>query len=131
MPQLFSVPNGWDDPILTRTEAEALLVQQGYVLLAEPQGGHLLGLVLAGGMADIITLYVPEAQRRQGVARRLMAEFMVAAKAMGAAGLTLEVRADNDAAIALYKHLGLREEARRKMYYPDGTDALVLSCQFT
>jgi ribosomal-protein-alanine N-acetyltransferase len=135
MPQLFSLPADWHDPVLTRAEAETLLAQSGHLLLAEPEGGHLLGMALAGGTADIITLYVPEARRRQGVARHLLTEFMETAEALGAVGLTLEVRADNTAAIALYQSFGLREVGRRKGYYdsngPDGVDALVLACQFT
>jgi ribosomal-protein-alanine N-acetyltransferase len=131
MPQLFSLPAWWNDPIVSRAEGEAFLAQSGHLLLAEQTGGHLLGMALAGGTADIITLYVPEARRRQGVARHLLAEFMETAEAVGAVGLTLEVRADNEAAIALYQSFGLREVARRKGYYPDDVDALVLACQFT
>lgn len=131
MARLSALPTRWEDPILSRAQAEAHLAQPGAVLLAEPEGGHLLGMVVAGGVADILTLYVPEARRRQGVARRLMGEFIGLAKAYGAEGLTLEVAEYNTAAIALYAALGLRVVARRKGYYANGADALVFAIDFT
>jgi ribosomal-protein-alanine N-acetyltransferase len=42
-------------------------------------------------------------------------------------GLTLEVRAGNDPAIALYEKFGFRVEGRRKAYYSDNhEDALIM-----
>ena len=80
-------------------------------------------------MADVLTLFVPENLRRQGIARRLLAQFIEHAKTQGAAGITLEVRADNAAAIGLYHALGFTEVARRVGYY-ENADALVLSTVF-
>ena len=46
--------------------------------------------------------------------------------AHGAERLILEVSAGNDAARALYRGAGFTEIGRRRAYYPDGSDALVL-----
>lgn len=39
----------------------------------------------------------------------------------------LEVRRDNEPAIELYKRMGFERVGRRRGYYRDGTDALILS----
>ena len=44
----------------------------------------------------------------------------------GYRSITLEVRPDNEAALALYRRFGLAPGGVRKGYYPDGQDALVL-----
>jgi len=41
--------------------------------------------------------------------------------------LGLEVRADNVAALQCYKLCGFIEQGRRKAYYPDGVDAVLMS----
>jgi ribosomal-protein-alanine N-acetyltransferase len=38
----------------------------------------------------------------------------------------LEVRADNCGALALYSGHGFREVGRRRRYYPDGSDAVLM-----
>ncbi len=65
--------------------------------------------------------------RRQGHGRRLMALAEDHARAMGGESVTLEVRESNDAAIALYRTLGYAEVGRRRHYYTDGEDALVMT----
>lgn len=130
MQRVNSLPPGWDDPVLSAVQAQNLLNQAGHVLLQAEAGGHVLGLAVAGAAADILTLYVPPALRRQGIGAALVAAFIRHAQAAGAAGITLEVRADNMAAIDLYTAAGLAQVARRPAYYPDGTAALVLTKQF-
>lgn len=55
--------------------------------------------------------------RRQGVAGRLLQVFLDFARGNKLAFLTLEVRASNYAAIALYGSRGFRGVGRRKNYY--------------
>jgi ribosomal-protein-alanine N-acetyltransferase len=65
--------------------------------------------------------------RRQGVASWLLAHVLHAGEASGAARGTLEVRASNAPAIALYEGFGFRERGRRPRYYTNPTeDALIL-----
>jgi ribosomal-protein-alanine N-acetyltransferase len=131
--QILAVPEGWEDPVLSQTQAENLLVQAGHILLQVQGGGHLLGCAAAGAQADILTLWVPSNLRRQGRAETLLQAFLAQAKAQGATGLSLEVRADNAAAIALYEAAGLQERHRRVGYYggqDEQVDALVLILNF-
>lgn len=59
-----------------------------------------------------------------GLGRRLMQDAARVARLRGADRLRLEVRADNEAAIALYESLGYRTFGRHPGYYDDGMDAL-------
>jgi ribosomal-protein-alanine N-acetyltransferase len=103
------------------------------VLLGLPGGFGLLrpgvGFVLARVAADeaeILTLAVVPAARRQGHGEALLAGAMAAAVARGAGAMFLEVSEQNEAARALYAAAGFAEAGRRRGYYPDGSDALVL-----
>jgi ribosomal-protein-alanine N-acetyltransferase len=53
-------------------------------------------------------------------------EALAAARARGAAAMFLEVAAGNTPALALYAREGFAEVGRRRRYYADGADALVL-----
>jgi ribosomal-protein-alanine N-acetyltransferase len=129
--RLPQVPAGWDDPILSASQATLRLAQPGHILLQAAGGGHLLGWVGAGMPADLLTLYVPPTLRRQGRAQALLQALLSHARAAGASGLTLEVRADNAAALQLYHAAGLRVVHRRVGYYGGSVDALVLRHDFS
>lgn len=94
--------------------------------LWRPGEGFVLAR-LAGDEAEILTLAVAPAARRRGLGAALMAGAMVVALTRGAASaMFLEVAEGNAAARALYLALGFAEVGRRRRYYADGSDALVL-----
>jgi len=69
--------------------------------------------------------------RRQGVAAKLLQVFLDFAKANKLAFLTLEVRASNYDAIALYGSRGFRSVGRRKNYYEHPReDAIIMTLEF-
>ena len=69
--------------------------------------------------------------RRQGIAAKLLQVFLDFAKANKLAFLTLEVRASNYDAIALYGSRGFRSVGRRKNYYEHPReDALIMTLEF-
>lgn len=74
---------------------------------------------LLGDEAHIINLLVHPSWRRQRYGHRLVTGVIEQAQALGLKWATLEVRASNDAAIALYKNLGFQELGRRPRYYED------------
>jgi ribosomal-protein-alanine N-acetyltransferase len=74
--------------------------------------------------ADMMNIAVSDCHRRRGIARALVEELI---RRLDAYQLTLEVRASNAPAIALYEHLGFRQVGLRKNYYhKPKEDALIL-----
>ena len=105
-----------------------LEMRDAFGILAEDEGGEA-GFILAramAGEAEILTLAVQPERRREGVGAALLGAGAVAAAARGAEALFLEVSEWNAAARALYAAAGCTEVGRRKRYYADGSDALVL-----
>lgn len=77
--------------------------------------------------ADVMNLAVIPEARRIGVGRRLMEALWKRLKELGDESLTLEVRASNAPAIALYEDLGFVQVGRRSNYYEKPReDALIL-----
>ena len=88
-----------------------------------------LQVVLDEGYIANIAVF-PE-HRRKGVAGQLLQVFMNFAEANRLAFLTLEVRASNQAAIALYANRGFEEVGRRKNYYEyPKEDAIIMTKEF-
>ena len=78
--------------------------------------------------AHVTTFGVHPDWRRQGIGRQLMLNVAELSMAIGARRMTLEVRASNDAAQALYHAFGFEIVGRRPHYYTDdGEDALVMT----
>lgn len=75
------------------------------------------------GRARLYSLAVAVPARGQGLARALLAAAESEAIRCGCETLGLEVRIDNDAAIALYERHGYHRVARLPGFYEDGTDA--------
>ncbi len=80
--------------------------------------------------AEVLTLAVDPAQRRQGLARRLLDYAMEELRQRGIISCFLEVAIDNTAARGLYGSAGFTEVSTRRGYYQnaDGTraDAIVM-----
>ena len=76
---------------------------------------------------DMMNVAVHPDFRRQGIAEALVNTLVANLQKMGSHCLTLEVRASNAPAIALYGKLGFAEIGRRKNYYRNPReDALIL-----
>lgn len=79
------------------------------------------------GEADMMNVAVHPDYRRQGIAEALIQNLIAQLAEKGAYCLTLEVRASNEAAIALYQKLGFAQVGRRPNYYRNPReDALIL-----
>ena len=79
------------------------------------------------GEADMMNIAVSPAYRRQGVAERLVALLVEKLTESQVSSLTLEVRASNAPAIALYEKLSFVQVGRRPNYYvKPKEDALIL-----
>ena len=98
--------------------------------LLDGRGGLAL-LRITADEAEILTIGVVPAMRRQGIARALLDESMMRARALGVRALFLEVGVRNNAARALYDVIGFKEVGRRRRYYANGEDALILCATLT
>lgn len=79
------------------------------------------------GEADMMNLAVLHQYRRQGIGKQLVGSLIQHLQAEKVYCLTLEVRASNEKAIALYQGLGFCEVGRRPGYYTNPKeDALIL-----
>ena len=125
--ECFSTP--WSEAMLT----EVLFDSQASFIVAESEDGGVLGyaglqVVLDEGYIDNIAVE-PNA-RRHGVADELLDVFCRFGEA-NLAFLTLEVRASNAPAIALYAKHGFQQAGRRKHYYDDPReDAIIMTLEF-
>lgn len=87
--------------------------------------GYAGGWIVDGGV-QILKVGVDPAARRRGIARGLLARVAADARDLGAARCSLEVRASNAGAQALYEAVGLRSLGVRPHYYADGEDAVIM-----
>ena len=79
------------------------------------------------GETDMMNVAVSPAYRRRGIARELIQELLRELARQGSHRLTLEVRASNAPARALYESLGFAQVGRRPNYYRNPKeDALIL-----
>lgn len=97
-------------------------------------GGASAGQTLVGyaggwivdGQVQILKVGVAPEARRRGIARELLARVAADARDLGAQECSLEVRAANAGAQALYEALGFHALGTRPRYYSDGEDALIM-----
>lgn len=76
--------------------------------------------------AQILNIAVSPDHRGRGIARALLEHAFSQATAQGAEVMALEVRASNDAAIALYEQLGFNRVGIRAGYYESAEDAILM-----
>jgi len=103
----------------------------GFALMIEGAGPVAFILCRAiAGEAEILTIAVDPAFRRQGLARALIEAAAAAARLAGAEAMFLEVADDNAAALGLYETVGFARAGLRRGYYDRGpqgcVDALVM-----
>lgn len=90
-----------------------------------PVSGYA-GLSVGPDVADLLTLAVAPAQRRSGVGRLLLDAVLQEARRRRMREVVLEVRVDNAPALALYRSAGFETLSRRRGYYADGADGVVM-----
>ncbi len=121
------------DPWSEALFREALDNPAAAVLLAQGEGGSLLGYAVVSAVLDegnLDNIAVAPDVRRQGVGDALMKALTGFARE-NLAVLTLEVRVSNAPAIALYEKYGFAPVGRRKNYYSvPREDALLMTLTF-
>ena len=110
----------WPESMISRLRERFIVARSGDELL----GYIVLATVLDEGSIDNIA--VAPAHRRKGVADLLVQEVIRRGREMGLSFITLEVRAGNGPAIALYRKHGFETVGRRKGYYEKPREDAVL-----
>lgn len=98
-------------------------------LVARVEGGTLVGYLcgsIVAGEFHISNIAVDPRIRRQGVGRRLLRSALAQAFRHGAATASLEVRASNLTAQALYRCFGFTVVGRRRRYYTGPVEDAVI-----
>ncbi len=112
--------------------ASELVEPHRYIRVLAREGG---GDPRIGGYLFAVSLYeefhinkiATDAQvRHLGYGRWLLEDAIARARTMGSTAITLEVRVGNTAARQFYRSYAFTEAYRRRAYYQDGEDALVL-----
>ena len=123
-------PDPWSRNMLAEELDNAL---SAFLVALDDEGrvAGYAGLQVVLDEGTITNVAVRPEYRRQGVAHQLLQVFLNFAQGHRLAFLTLEVRASNYGAIALYGELGFRSVGRRKNYYEHPKeDALIMTKEF-
>lgn len=117
------------DQAWSREALDSQLCRSGGLALVMGTEGQVVASALgwaAGGASELLRIAVCPRWRRRGLGRRMLDAFVLSCRSASADAMWLEVRADNHAAIALYRAAGLLVSGRRAAYYRDGGDALLM-----
>lgn len=97
----------------------------------EARGDAIVGYVcwwVVGDEVHLLNVAIAPDRRRCGLGRALVQLVLDEARHAGARVVTLEVRHDNAAGIALYRSFGFSDSGLRKNYYGRGHHALLMTC---
>ena len=109
------------------------LTNENAVYFCIEENGKVIGYVgmwNISGEGNINNIAVLPEHRRNGYAKLLLQNLITYGKENGLSFLTLEVRASNSGAIALYRSMGFSEVGIRKKYYERTEDAILMTLTF-
>jgi tRNA threonylcarbamoyladenosine biosynthesis protein TsaB len=105
------------------------------LMVLGPDEDRMTGFLVASLLppqAELEIIAVEARVQRRGLARKLFDELVYQLGPAGVTEVVLEVRASNQAALALYRALGFVETGRRTRYYADPQeDAVLMRLQLT
>lgn len=101
---------------------DCIVAVQGAAQAEERVLGFLLSRQIASGEREVLNLAVDPAERRRGVARKLLETEL----ARGRNTWFLEVRASNATALALYEDVGFQRVGIRDEYYHDPMESAIV-----
>ena len=84
------------------------------------------GIKIVLDTADIMNIAVREDYRRQGIATLLLNNILDTCNEKNIKTINLEVNEENFSAIRLYQKFGFKENGRRKKYYDNKFDAILM-----
>lgn len=107
-------------------------VRNNLLYIAESDGdiaGYILVLIKRKN-AKLYSIGISEAYRGKKVAQKMLGLISKELLSLGFKSLLLEVRIDNNAAMALYRKVGFNVVKRLKAFYRDGCDAYLMELNY-
>lgn len=126
--------NSFPLPWLRQHFIDELNSPHSFPLSAFDASGRLAGYICPMLLLDeghILNVAVDPVFRSAGVGRLLVGQVLQDCRLGGASFVSLEVRESNLAAIGLYRRIGFTEVGKRKGYYENGEDALMMEYVFS
>ena len=120
----FGFTDGWSANMVKKSFENAGF--QGYIAQINGVNVGFITATAVQDFADIESVFTHPDYRKKGIAKGLVAILEKDLKSQGVVKVLLEVRITNKQATALYNSCGFTEISKRKKYYPDGEDALVM-----
>lgn len=96
-------------------------LRSGYQCKVFESAGVMVGyavMMLAVDEAELLDIAIDKGHQRKGVGRKLLEAMLSLARHENMRRMVLEVRASNQAAIALYRASGFEQIGLRRDYYP-------------
>ncbi|MGE0491591.1 MAG: ribosomal protein S18-alanine N-acetyltransferase [Vulcanimicrobiota bacterium] len=123
--ELASFETTWSPEAFT-TELRHNQAAHYLVLREHGQVRGYCGIWLVADEAHVTSIAIAPDCRGRGQGKLLMLRMLELARGLGAHWVTLEVRADNHAALSMYRKFGFARVAVRKAYYQQKIDAVVM-----
>jgi [ribosomal protein S18]-alanine N-acetyltransferase len=114
----------FDQEAFTKRQIAYLLSDYNTIALAAKANNDIAGFIITQIEIEnntlfghIITINVTPANRRKGIASKMLKEIEIILKQKGIRECHLEVREDNSAALKLYQNSGYQKISRLEKYY--------------
>ncbi|MEV1248042.1 ribosomal protein S18-alanine N-acetyltransferase [Nonomuraea sp. NPDC049750] len=118
--------DAWSEAMLRGELADQPRTRHYVVALVDQEIVGYAGLAAAADQADVQTIAVVQPNQGTGVGGAMLAELLAEAGRRAVREIFLEVRADNPQARGVYEHFEFEVIGRRRRYYDDGTDAIMM-----
>ncbi len=113
----------------TKKQLLDALTRDDTIYLVAEKAGRIIGLCGVqniSGDGEITNVSVSPDTRREGVAYKMLRQLLERGNGIGITDYTLEVRAGNAPAIALYERLGFKSEGKRPGFYEEPREDAVI-----
>jgi ribosomal-protein-alanine N-acetyltransferase len=118
--------DAWSEAMLRGELADQPRTRHYVVALVGQEIVGYAGLAAAADQADVQTIAVVQPHQGTGIGGAMLAELLAEAGRRAVREIFLEVRADNPQAQGVYEHFEFEVIGRRRRYYDDGTDAIMM-----
>jgi len=134
LPEVLAIENASYPRPWSRTHfLDELASPHAFPLSAFDHDGRLVGYICPMQLLDeghILNVAVHPDCRGRGIGELLVQRVLGDCRLGDADFVSLEVRPSNHSALALYRRLGFEETGRRKRYYENGEDAILMEYCF-